>query len=325
MLSALSDRELRELYANFPVPTCVIGRDGRYLLVNEELAALVGVPAGQLVGDRAADHFGALADAHIARDFDAFDAGRNVPNHEFAAAGRFYIVASRPVRHAEGGTPFAIHVVLVDITERKLLETQLEHANRHLSEANHKLTEAARTDALTGLWNRHALEELLPWEIARSQREGTPLCVLMVDVDRFKKYNDHYGHLGGDEALRAVAQAMLGAATRPGDMVARYGGEEFLVLLPDTDADGAMKVAANIQRAVAALAIAHEGSPGGLLTLSIGVAGLPARTAAQPPALSPEAVRAALIEEADQALYAAKLEGGNTARLCQPEARLVPR
>lgn len=317
MLSGISEHELRELYINFPVPACVIGRNGRYLAVNEELAGLLGVAGGRLVGERTADYFGPLADQHIARDFAAFDAGRSVPNHEFAARGRVYIVASRPVRHAGGGPPFAIHVVLVDITERKLLETQLEHANRHLSEANHKLTEAARTDALTSLWNRHALEELLPWEIGRSRREGSPLSVLMVDIDRFKKYNDRYGHLGGDEALRRVAQAMLGAATRPGDMVTRYGGEEFLVLLPTTDADGAMKVAANIQRAVAALEIAHEGAPGGRLTLSIGVASL---GGGPHPEATTAAVRSALIEDADQALYLAKQQGGNAVRLHQPEA-----
>ncbi|WP_162375501.1 GGDEF domain-containing protein [Ancylobacter sp. TS-1] len=319
MLSQISELELRELYIKFPVPACVLDREGRYIAVNEEMASLLATPGPELVGRRAAQYFGPLADERIARDFATFDAGRSIPNHEFPALGRVYIVASRPVRRDSDNKAFAIHVVLVDITDRKRLETQLENANRQLSEANHKLTEAARTDALTGLWNRHALEELMPWEIGRSQRDGTPLSVLMIDIDRFKKYNDRYGHLGGDEALHAVAQAMVGAATRPGDMVTRFGGEEFLVLLPGTDAAGALKVAANIQQAIAALAIPHEASPTGWLTVSIGVASLPPLAASIPAG----DLRTALIEDADQALYAVKQGGRNGVRLHAPDERVT--
>lgn len=319
MLSQISELELRELYIKFPVPACVIDREGRYIAVNEEMARLLAVPGRHLVGRKASEFFGPLADERIARDFATFDAGRPIPNHEFPALGRVYIVASRPVRHGEDEKPFAIHVVMVDITDRKRLETQLEYANRQLSEANHKLTEAARTDALTGLWNRHALEELMPWEIGRSQRDGTPLSVLMIDIDRFKKYNDHYGHLGGDVTLHAVAQAMAAAATRPGDMVTRYGGEEFLVLLPGTDSAGALKVAANIQAAIAALAIPHEASPTGHLTVSIGVASLPPGASA----IDAADLRLALIDDADQALYAMKQGGRNGIRLHVPGERVA--
>lgn len=321
MLSRISDAELRNLYVNFPTPACVIGRDGCFIAVNEEEARLVGSPGTELIGRAVAELFGPQAQRNIARDFAAFDAGETVPTHEFEALGKIYLVATRPVRREPGGPVVAIHVVMIDITERKLLEEKLELANRQLSEANHKLTEAARTDALTGLWNRHALEELLPWEIGRSLRERTPLSVLMVDIDHFKRYNDHYGHLAGDEALHAVAHAMVEALKRPGDMVARYGGEEFLVVLPSTGPNDAMVVAANLQKAIAAIAIPHEDSLLGRLTVSIGVASrLP-----DAPAMPVAQIRTELIDGADQALYAVKQGGRNGVKLFKRDESLAER
>ncbi|MGB7481889.1 MAG: sensor domain-containing diguanylate cyclase [Burkholderiaceae bacterium] len=160
----------------------------------------------------------------------------------------------------------------------------------------------SRTDGLTGLSNRRTLDEALAREWRRAQRAGAPLAVLFVDIDRFKNYNDHYGHQAGDDALAAVAQAIGEAIRRPGDTAARYGGEEFVAVLPDTDLGGALAVAAAIHDAVRALAIPHERSDYPLLTVSIGAACNPT---------GGELDVAALLKAADGALYAAKSGGRN--------------
>lgn len=321
MLSNFSAEDLRKLYVEFPVAACLIDRAGRYVAVNHELADLLGMTGKSLTGRHVRDLFGQAAYDNVMHDFATFDAGLPVPNHAFSAFGRDFLVAVRPLREATSDRIVAISVALTDITEQKKLESRLELSNRQLSEANHKLTEAARTDALTGLWNRHALEELLPWEIGRSLRERAPLSVLMVDIDYFKRYNDHYGHLAGDDALHAVAHAMSQTLKRPGDMVARYGGEEFLVVLPSTPASDALVVAANLQKAIAALALTHEASPVGRLTVSIGVASLPPED--QPKPISQ--IRAELIDEADQALYAVKQNGRDGVKLFRPDESLADR
>ncbi|WP_337060435.1 GGDEF domain-containing protein [Kineococcus sp. G2] len=166
-----------------------------------------------------------------------------------------------------------------------------------LAAANAGLTEVARRDGLTGVLNRRGLDEHL-----RGLRDGGA-CAVMLDVDRFKAYNDALGHERGDECLRRVAAA-LQEQLRPGDVLARFGGEEFTVLLAEgTDPDGAVGVAGRLRESVEALALPHPGrSEGGagVVTISAGVAcGGPAAT---------------LLGRADEALYAAKAAGRNAVR-----------
>jgi diguanylate cyclase (GGDEF)-like protein len=142
---------------------------------------------------------------------------------------------------------------------------------------------------------------VLTKEAQRASRSGRPLSVLFVDVDHFKAFNDHYGHLAGDDVLRRVAQTASRCLRRNSDHVARYGGEEFVVTLPDTDARGAATVADAIRRSIAALDIAHERSPYGHLTVSIGVA----------TAVGGRVSAATLLRLADEALYRAKSGGRN--------------
>jgi diguanylate cyclase (GGDEF)-like protein len=167
-------------------------------------------------------------------------------------------------------------------------------------EANLLLSGLANKDGLTGLYNRRRFDELLKSEWARSRRERQPLSLLMIDVDHFKKFNDHYGHPAGDECLREVAAALKTAVGRPGDAAARYGGEEFVLLLPSTPENGARKVAHRVQVAIEQLAVAHAGSPMGRLSLSIGLATMVAGS-----------VSAAedLVAEADRHVYRAKKFG----------------
>jgi diguanylate cyclase (GGDEF)-like protein len=175
----------------------------------------------------------------------------------------------------------------------------------------------SQTDSLTGLQNRGQLDRLLQHEILRALRHRLPLSLLLIDIDHFKAYNDRYGHLAGDGALRQVAQALKAAVRRAGDQACRYGGEEFALLLPGTDLAGAGRMADNVLRAVADLVVPHAGSTTAPhLTLSLGMAGLTPDT---DPEFNPESARQAgalpeaLLAAADTALYAAKHHGRNQA------------
>jgi diguanylate cyclase (GGDEF)-like protein len=163
-----------------------------------------------------------------------------------------------------------------------------------------RLRSAALHDGLTGLFNRRFLRESLPQLQASTARRGTPLCLIMLDLDHFKRVNDTYGHLVGDQTLRAVAEA-LRESSRRSDLIARYGGEEFAVLCPDTDCETGLRVAERLRAAVEALGEAQLGHPGPQ-TISLGVA-----VQARNLELSPEG----LIDHADVAMYEAKRRGRN--------------
>ena len=186
-----------------------------------------------------------------------------------------------------------------------LVDTIASHGDEINAEIREKLDCAealAQVDPLTGVGNRRAFDEVLADEWRRCAREGRPLALLVADIDHFKRYNDHYGHLTGDECLKRVARLLAGLARRGGDLVARYGGEEFVVLLPGCELAEALARAEEGRLAVEGLAIEHEGSPLGRITLSLGVA-----------ALVPTAEVAAevLFAAADTNLYRAKSEGRN--------------
>ncbi|WP_288584559.1 sensor domain-containing diguanylate cyclase [uncultured Methylobacterium sp.] len=171
---------------------------------------------------------------------------------------------------------------------------------RRRSEAEAALARLSRTDALTGLPNRRAFEEAFARTFAEARRRGEPLPLLVIDADHFKRYNDRHGHAVGDRVLQGIAGALSASARRPADLVARVGGEEFAILLPGTDAEGAVSVAERVHAAVAALVVEAEGASVGRITVSIGLAlGLP-REGGTP---------GALFDLADAALYEAKATG----------------
>jgi diguanylate cyclase (GGDEF)-like protein len=165
------------------------------------------------------------------------------------------------------------------------------------------LENLAFLDGLTGIANRRQFDQELEKEWRRMMRQGVHLGLLLIDIDNFKKYNDHYGHGAGDECLRLVATTITNIIKRPGDMATRYGGEEFAVILPETDSVGALSVAETMRHAVEGLAHPHAGSPvTGHVTISIGVASIvPQR----------QGNLKDLINSADQALYRAKTLGRN--------------
>lgn len=167
---------------------------------------------------------------------------------------------------------------------------------------NVELERMVATDALTGLSNRRAFDRAFESEWRRCARSGKPLALALIDVDFFKAFNDAYGHVAGDAALRQVARAIADCAKRPGDLAARYGGEEFALVLPECDAAGASAVAEELCAAVRALRVQHQGSSLGYVTVSAGVA------AAVPHA---EGNPEALLALADEKLYRAKGLGRN--------------
>lgn len=156
-------------------------------------------------------------------------------------------------------------------------------------------------DGLTGVFNRRYFDQQLSIEMARAVRAQSPLAVIMLDVDFFKRFNDHYGHQAGDDCLRQIAQTLKESLRRPADLVARYGGEEFVCILPDTSFIDAMAMANELEHCVRAKAIAHADSDAAeVVTISLGVAGYNGLAMAQ---------AEALLSLADSQLYAAKHAG----------------
>ncbi len=189
------------------------------------------------------------------------------------------------------------------LQERDEAFQALRESQRQLLEANQALHRLSTADGLTGLANRRHFDATLEAEWQRALRERRALSLLLIDIDHFKAYNDHFGHVAGDEALRRVAACLQDAAHRSTDTAARYGGEEFALILPGTSAGGARLVAEKLRMSIEAMGIAHVKPPdGSRVTASIGIATLVPDAVHQP---------VALIELADQGLYLAKGAGRN--------------
>jgi diguanylate cyclase (GGDEF)-like protein len=208
--------------------------------------------------------------------------------------------------------PFTMQVPVVSMTFWHLLIWGLGLITMNilwlkLDRSYNLIRSQAVMDALTGIPNRRSFSERILAEFDISRKSNGELSLIICDIDNFKKYNDHYGHIQGDDCLRKVARCIQNSLKRPVDFCARYGGEEFVVVLPNSSLDGAMTVAERIRENVQSLKIEHEGSTtGGMITLSLGIANNRAVGADSDEQL---------IQCADQALYAAKKSGRNQARL----------
>jgi two-component system chemotaxis family response regulator WspR len=186
-----------------------------------------------------------------------------------------------------------------------LAQKQRDELAKELAEKNAVLERLSSSDGLTGIANRRRFDETFEVEWRRARRDGVPLSLILIDVDFFKRYNDHYGHLAGDDCLRKVATALASGAHRGGDLVARYGGEEFVVLLAGTDAAGAETVAETLRACVEQMSIAHARSEAAdCVTISLGSATL----------RPDDGDHLRLISLADGALYEAKKSGRNRHR-----------
>ena len=188
-----------------------------------------------------------------------------------------------------------------DFMKNRLLALEAERL-QYLSGRLHVLS---TTDSLTGIANRRFLEESLDTEWRRAKRSSMPLSLVMVDIDKFKDYNDLYGHQKGDECLRALANKMAQYCNRPADLCARYGGEEFVMLLPETSRADAVWIVEKMRSAIEGMAITHEAADSGLVTISAGVASV---------IPDDSCTSDQLLSQADRLLYEAKAQGRN--RVC---------
>ncbi|MFG1424974.1 sensor domain-containing diguanylate cyclase [Roseixanthobacter glucoisosaccharinicivorans] len=289
-------------FANAPIGITLVDLDGKFLRANPAACRLFGYSEEELQ----------------ARDFQSLtypdDLSLDLKQLEEMKAGLIseYEMDKRYVRpdgaltwaqlnvalvRNEDGSPRCFISQIHDITEEHTLIQELDQKRKQLEEANQKLTQLASLDPLTGALNRRALRQRLDQEMARAHAEGTPLAFIMVDVDDFKPYNDRYGHLAGDIALKEVAQCMR-AASRANDAVCRFGGEEFLLLLPQTPQAEARKVAERVRQSIATSTALPE-----RLTVSAGVHVYTPSEKGQP--------IDRLIAQADAALYEAKRNGKN--------------
>jgi diguanylate cyclase (GGDEF)-like protein len=183
------------------------------------------------------------------------------------------------------------------------LEARVAARTAELEELNLKLKRMAVEDALTGLPNRRRFNEVMEEEIRRARRSGESFSLLMCDVDFFKRYNDHYGHQGGDDCLRAVGEVMRDVFKRAGELPARYGGEEFAVILPGVSEEHALKAAEKLLQALAERALPHEKSDAAPhVSLSIGLASA---------IVEGDRTMEWFVAKADEALYQSKKDGRN--------------
>jgi two-component system chemotaxis family response regulator WspR len=179
----------------------------------------------------------------------------------------------------------------------------MELLKKELEEKNVELERLSSQDGLTGIANRRIFDEFVSKEWSRAARENDTLSLILIDIDHFKTYNDNYGHQGGDDCLRQVAQKLASTVKRPTDLVARYGGEEFAVVMPGTDMEGAKSIAASLCEGVSSMQLPHaHSSTADHVTISLGVASM---------APNADGTPEQLIEKADSALYRSKESGRN--------------
>lgn len=299
-LADFAEIDGEEILAQIGLPILVIGRDLRCLSANPAMAALCGRPLRSLQGSSLAEIFPtAIADAR--RAFELFNNGTSSLEQMFEWRGKRYQLAATPMRAPNGIS--AIIITATDVTRR------LQAFNR-LRRSRRRLLDDARHDHLTGLLNRRGLDARLRKHMGIARRSGQPLSVLIADVDWFKAYNDHFGHLAGDQCLRRIARILRQCVHRAGGAIARYGGEEFVAILPGMDSDSALPVASELRCAVLAAGLEHPASSSGHITVSIGVAAFERGTTP----CGAEA-RQGLLQAADDALYLAKVHGRNQVRV----------
>ncbi len=202
------------------------------------------------------------------------------------------------VMRKENGEVEALIGFMFDISERKKTEQELLRLKQELEELSFK-------DGLTGVANRRLFDSIFEIEWQNALRTRLPLSLILLDIDYFKQYNDHYGHIRGDDCLKQVARALSGAGARARDFFARFGGEEFVLVLPETDAASAQKIAERCRNLVFTQQIPHERSAvGQLLTISLGVGTIVPNRDDEP---------LAFIDSVDRLLYRAKERGRNRA------------
>jgi diguanylate cyclase (GGDEF)-like protein/PAS domain S-box-containing protein len=316
MIVALRDAEAkyRGIFENAIEGIFQTAPDGRYLSANPSLARIYGYESpGELIQSFTNIGRQLYVDpqrrGHFVLLMEQYGAVWNFESQIYRKNGSIIWISenARPVRD-EAGNLLLYEGTVEDITARKWQELQIEEQQAQLREMNARLEELAMRDGLTGLKNLRALQERLRNEAGRATRDHVPLSVVVADVDHFKRFNDSFGHPAGDNVLCHIAQ-LLQASARETDMVARSGGEEFVIVLPNTDHDGAMALAERFRSAI-------EGAVWDLrpVTASFGVATwLPPHHDQQQGHASTrhDSDGLELVSAADKALYESKARGRN--------------
>ena len=315
-----NEAQLRLIYDTSSVAIFFVSGQGIITHANRRMSEMFACPMTTLVGSEYVAHIHPSERdvgrskmlALLASDI----ASVNLERHYWRDDGsEFWGQLTGQRMRDEDGLSVGLVGVIADVTERRQAELalaertrELEALNRSLAASNAELHEARLTlenmamhDQLTGLANRHKFLQTYMVEAERRNRSRTPLSLLLIDVDHFKSVNDRFGHLAGDSCLRAIA-AVLERSVRTADLVGRFGGEEFLVLLPDTDAEGAKAAAENLCREVRATGFSVDDQPLAL-TISIGTATLLPDQSAD---------FDAFMQRADTAVYRAKATGRDT-------------
>jgi diguanylate cyclase (GGDEF)-like protein len=279
--------------------------------ISQPLTAETGVAAMELYRRERPDII--LLDAQLP-DIDGFDIAKQIRATERKDDWTAIIFLTSMTKDADlvrgievGGDDYLLKPISEVVLQAKVramqrlveMQRSLVDITHQLNAANKELQRLSTTDGLTGIPNRRMFDELSMREWRRCERMKKPVALVMLDIDNFKLFNDEYGHQAGDDCLRAVAAQVLRAAPRAADLAARYGGEEFVLVLGETDADGARWVAENVRQHVTELGILHA-TPQRRVTISCGVAAVLPKAG-----LSLEV----LLRTADHALYQAKAAG----------------
>lgn len=278
----------------------MFGPDGKVVFCNEQYQALFPKSA---YARKEGAHITDIVRAAV-RNGERKDLSIDLDEESIQAAGRSLFVNKDEVIPLADGRWLSLRTRVTEDQHVLALVsdiTAMKESELSLKSFAERMKDLAETDALTGLANRRSFDERLQCEFEVAKQTGRPLSVLLIDVDRFKAYNDRYGHLAGDGCLKSVAGTIAAAVRRTGDITARYGGEEFSVLLPDTDSDTAIAIAEKIRTSIRELGMLHGGSEHGIVTASLGATVFTTDSRVANPA--------ELVARADLALYQAK-DGG---------------
>jgi diguanylate cyclase (GGDEF)-like protein len=291
---------LQEAMEALPIGLAIYDPQDRLVLYNREASEMNPYRGG---GDLLGQNYETLIRRSLERGEIPDALGREEEWLQQRLAGRGKLSTPLLRRSLDGRWMhfYEIHTPSGYLVMMRLNVTDLVQKAKALENSNARLEHLSTTDALTGLANRRAFDQCLKSEWQRSTRNQQPLSLLMIDIDYFKLYNDHYGHLAGDACLRQMAAILFDCAQRSGELVVRYGGEEFAMLLPGADAEAAVGVAQRCLDELAKARIAHAKSQvSSWLTCSIGLA-----TVVATKDLAPET----LVLCADEALYHVKSAG----------------
>lgn len=312
-----SENFLSDIIENNPALIFAKDLEGRYKLVNKKWEDLIGLKSEEVIGKNDLELYGEdsaktfiLEDIHVTKQNVPVEMEENLLVNNCA---KYFLTTKFPIKDKDTNIS-GICGISLEITKQKETEQKIKELAEQLEIEKEYAKLNSITDGLTRINNRRYFDDVLRKEFYSMKRTGLPLSMILIDIDFFKKYNDRYGHQGGDDCLKKVAETIKTVAQRGTDIPARYGGEEFAIILPNTDENGARILAEKVRQEVENLNVTHEDSAvAKCVTISLGVA-----TGNKENLSFPEQI----ISFADEALYKAKEEGRNRVVLSDSLAKI---